>query len=228
MPKTLVLLLATLTVSVLGIGVAYLVGLQTAEYRMQSEIERSQKEQRALIDELRRDLAPRPVDVAVAAPVEIPPSPAEPEAAPEPATAAVEPMASTPEPVAETSEPVEPEPASTEMAKAIDEEKSAVASWVESPDMPDEVMPERETPLPAEPAAPPIAREAFDKVALGARYADVAECFGRDGLAALTMEDADGTETKQYVWDWTGPDGAACRVSMRFVDGVLTDKVYRE
>lgn len=226
MPKTLALLLATLGVSVLGIGVAYLMGLQTAEYRMRSEIERSREEQRALIDELRRDLAPQPADTAMAAAIETLLPPAEPEPAPEPVAADVEPAAEMPEVIAETNAPVEPEPAPTEIAKVMEEESTGI----DAPLAPDELMPEPEPAAgePAEPAAPPIARDAFDKMALGARYVDVAECFGRDGLAALTMEDADGTETKQYVWDWIGPEGETCRVSMRFVDGVLTDKVYRE
>ncbi len=223
MPKTLVLLLITLIVCVLGIGVAFLVGQQTAEQRLRSQIVQAREEQRALVEELKRDLTPQ---MQAAAPVVTPPPPAEtPATEPAPTPEAQEPInlaRAEPQPESVASEPVVMEvvqesPAPTPTPEAPAPEIEAVAPPVSPP---------AENALP--PSPPPIAKASFDAVALGTAYADVAAAFGRDGLAALTMQDASGTETKHYFWDWIGAEGQACRVSMRFVDGRLTDKIYRD
>jgi hypothetical protein len=75
---------------------------------------------------------------------------------------------------------------------------------------------------------PAIPRESFDAVALGTTYPEIARKFGREGVPALTMEDEHGSLTRQYFWQWTGPEGKPGRVTLRFVDGSLTEKDYRE
>ncbi len=229
MQKTFASLLITLAVSLLGIAAAYMVGQRSAEYRLRDDVARSEATQRALIEELRRDLAPRPTEVvpvktaslervemnaAESARVDntpAPPVPAdEPAAEPDPENAAtavnLAPIVAQPE----NNTPVEPEtpdPGVSDMPIA-----DAVPASADS----------------EEPPAPPIARESFDAVALGTSYTEVAQKFGREGRASLTMEDASGTQTKQYLWQWVGPAGESGRVDMRFVDGRLTDKSYRE
>jgi hypothetical protein len=228
MHKTFVFLLATLVVSIMGIGVAYLMGQQTAAERLRGEIERSREEQRALIDELKRDLAPRPAENGVmTAPVETRAAEPTPKSAESPAAetpAPPEPKQEEPEPlvVAEALPEAESEPNAPEPVDAAPEGDARGAS------QPEEASEAESGPETVEPPAPPIARESFEAVALGTLYADVAQRFGREGLAALTMQDATGTETKHYFWDWIGTDGQACRVTMRFVDGRLMDKIYRD
>jgi type II secretory pathway pseudopilin PulG len=75
---------------------------------------------------------------------------------------------------------------------------------------------------------PAIPKEDFEAVTLGETYPAVARKFGRDGSPALTMEDESGSMTRQYVWEWARPEGGPGRITMRFVDGVLTEKDYRE
>jgi len=216
----------------LGIAAAYIVGLRTAEFRMQADLERSREEQQALVDQLRRDLAPRPAEAAVAhapalsaAPEESAPvteQPVAPETYPLADTSSVAPLAMAPQP-----DEVQPEPIVAAVSDAPAPE-AAVDDPLPAEAPPVAVAPETQEQSPAEAPAPPIARETFDAVALGTAYTEVAQRFGREGLAALTMQDASGTETKHYFWDWTGVAGQACRVSMRFVDGRLTDKIYRD
>lgn len=244
MPKTLAVLLITLVVSMLGVALAYLVGQRTAEFRMRSEIERSRLEQKALVDELRRELAPprelaaRPVEIAASSPGANPPAAV---AQREETAPVAEPMAQNPDSGVETPSVAplamarkETEAAPEDVATAVSREASAPEPSAEpaAPETAQEMPPVagEESPglSPDAPPAPPIARESFDAVLLGTLYTDVAQRFGRDGLAALTMQDATGTETKHYFWDWIGSAGQACRVSMRFVDGRLTDKIYRD
>lgn len=223
MPKTLVLLLITLMVCVLGIGVAFLVGQQTAEQRLRSEIDHSREEQRALLEEFKRDLAPQ---VQATAPIVTPPAPAEiPHTEPVSTPAEQEPITvarAEPQP-----EPVAPAPVVTEAA--TEPLPAAPTSETPAPETEPVAPPVSVSATETLPTSPPaIAKTSFDAMALGTPYTDVAAAFGRDGLAALTMQDATGTETKHYFWDWIGPEGRACRVSMRFVDGRLTDKIYRD
>lgn len=233
MPKTLAVLLITLVISVLGIALAYLVGQRTAEFRMREEMERSRLDRQSILDELRRDLTPPPAETAANPPIEYPVVanlPEETMPAPEPTveTPDAAPIA-TAKPETETAidsdtsvsaEPSVPEPSPEPAAPAPQEEVPAVVAE-ESPAL-------ASTSAPVPPQAPAITRESFDTIPVGTPYTDVALLFGRDGLAALTMEDASGTETRQVFWDWIGDAGQVCRVTMLFVNGRLTDKDYRE
>ncbi len=95
-------------------------------------------------------------------------------------------------------------------------------------------QPTEETPAPvaeatsATPPLPAIPRESFDAVALGVTYPEAAQKLGREGLPALTMEDGLGSLTRQYVWQWIGPQGKPGRATLRFVDGSLTEKNFSE
>jgi hypothetical protein len=71
-----------------------------------------------------------------------------------------------------------------------------------------------------------IAREAFDTAPLGSSYDEIAQRFGREGVAALTMDDASGVQTRHYVWKWGRADGGTSRISMRFVNDRLTQKSW--
>jgi hypothetical protein len=79
-----------------------------------------------------------------------------------------------------------------------------------------------------EPAAPPIPEETFAEATLGSRYEDIVARFGRDGAPVLTLADQSGTVTTQYVWDWLETDGTRGRIHMEFVDGLLSDKTFKD
>jgi len=210
MQKTFASLLITLAASVLAIAAAFVVGQRSAEHRIRDDVTRSEERQKALINELRRDLAPRPgAQVAPAVPDAVASIEAEEPATSDVVIALAEPASSGAPMTA--SAPIET--AETTASAIIDtppsEAPSGDADSTEAP-------------------ATPIARELFDAVAVGTAYTEVAQKFGREGRAALTMDDASGIQTKQYLWQWTGPTGDAFRVDMRFVNGRMTEKVFRD
>lgn len=74
----------------------------------------------------------------------------------------------------------------------------------------------------------PIPQSAFDAAAVGTTYDEVVREFGREGEPMMTLEDAAGTITTQYAWDWLDTEGKVARVQMQFVDGRLMDKSISE
>jgi hypothetical protein len=204
MQRTLASLLVALAASVLAIAAAYIVGQRSAEFRLREDVARSEERQRAMVDELRRELAPR--------------TPGEPSM---PVTRVAAPLA-TPEPVQSAPEPEpapvkEPEQVNSEAppAEAVVPEAASVQAVVTQ--TPSDAVVEN-----------PISREQFDAVGLGASYADAVTKLGRDGRIAMTMNDASGSQTTQYVWQWSGASGESGRILMRFEDGKLKDKKFSE
>jgi hypothetical protein len=201
MQKTFASLLVTLAVSVMGIPVAYLVGQRSAEHDVERRLTEERARARAEQQALISDLREN-----------LAPKPA---VATQPAKSA--PVAALPAPV------VGPKPA----------EKLAETAGPPAPTVaPESAAPADQAPPPAAESVakvlPAIPREFFEAVALGATYPEIAQKFGREGVPALTMEDERGSLTRQYIWQWIGPEGKPGRVTLRFVDGSLTDKDYHE
>ncbi len=224
MQKTFASLLVTLAVCVWAIGFAYVFGQRSAEQRIREDVTRSEAKQQALVEELRRDLAPRAgaagvdlvdgVEVVDAAGAGTDASGADPVLAASGGADAADETLAAPD---------------SEARAAVGLGAAVPRPGVDSISEPESAVVEAivEATTAQEPPAPPVARESFDAIALGAAYPEVARKFGREGRAALTMEEAGGVQTKQYVWQWAGPAGEACRAEMRFVDGRLTDKNFR-
>lgn len=213
MQRTFASLLVALAASVLAIAAAYIVGQRSAELRMREDVARSEERQRAMVDELRRELAPRPAaesEAPVVSKVDAPP----PTATPEPAPA--------PEPVAP---PPAPEPAQATPA----EEPAPTSAVLATADPVAKNVSEAAPQVPADPAiGGPISRDQFDAVDLGVTYSDAAAKLGREGRIAMTMNDASGSQTMQYVWQWTGANGEPGQIVMRFENGKLKDKKFSE